>query len=197
MQHLDRFSGGSGSLLWGLMLTFGQEYSMIACSLVLKAAANFLGPIGVNQLLHYLESDGEDAFVKPWVWVLALFLDPVLGTFGVSWYMYLTSMTLVRIEAMFTSLVFEHALRIRSTTTPDSDLPASSRATTPVSSTAVSVNEDETSREAKNLAGKINNLISSDLQNIGAGKEFMMLGRRSNRPLDLLLTLFQLFSHHS
>ncbi|VDB87410.1 unnamed protein product [Peniophora sp. CBMAI 1063] len=170
--HLDRFSGAKGSLFWGLVKVFGREYCLIAVSLVMKVIGSFLGPLGVNRLLSYLGHGGEDAFVRPWVWVLALFLDPVLGTFGVSWYMYLTSMTLVRIEAIFTSLVFEHALRIRpSADTGSTEAPSHEGS---VDGDAASTSGD-TSTKSRNLAGKLNNLISTDLNNITLGKEVMML----------------------
>ncbi|KZV63784.1 P-loop containing nucleoside triphosphate hydrolase protein [Peniophora sp. CONT] len=170
--YVDRFAGAKGSLLWGLVRIFSEEYCLIACSLVLKVAGSFLGPIGLNRLLAYLENGGEDAFVRPWVWVLALFLDPFLGTFGVSWYMYLTSMTLVRIEAIFTSLVFEHALRIRpSADTGAGDAPSSDDS---AEGDEASTSGDTTAK-SRNLAGKLNNLISTDLNNITLGKEFMML----------------------
>ena len=147
---------------------------MVACSLILKVIGSFLGPLGLNRLLAYLENDGEDAFVRPWVWVLALFLDPFLGTFGVSWYMYLTSMTLVRIEAIFTSLVFEHALRIRSSADTSAGDVSTNEGST--EGDAASTASSDGSTKSGNLAGKLNNLISTDLSNITLGKEFMMLG---------------------
>lgn len=42
-----------------------------------------------------------------------LFLGPVLGSVAMQWELFLSTGTLVRMEAIITELVFEHALRIR------------------------------------------------------------------------------------
>lgn len=44
-------------------------------------------PIGLNRLLAYLETGGEGAVVKPWVWILWLGLGPISKT--VFWELYL------------------------------------------------------------------------------------------------------------
>ena len=62
---------------------------------------------------------------------------------------------LVRIEALVTQLVFEHALRMRVKAETGTSAP----------------NGDK--REGKNVQGKINNLITSDLAAIGFGREIL------------------------
>jgi hypothetical protein len=103
------------------------------------------------------------------------------------------SNTLVRIEAIITSLIFEHALRIR--LTADSvNTPASSRPETPVNDGAEANAGQDAIREeskAKNIVGKMNNLMSSDLNNIVAGKDFMMLGESQCVAAFFLLTLLR------
>ncbi|KAJ7868848.1 P-loop containing nucleoside triphosphate hydrolase protein, partial [Mycena leptocephala] len=76
------------------------------------------------------------------------------------------SWTLVRLEAIITQLIFEHALRIRFKPLP-------------------------TSRVGQNLVGKLNNLVTSDLQNITEAKDFMLLF--VNMPLQLVLCISFLY----
>ena len=46
-------------------------------------------PIGTNRLLTYLESGGEGAIVKPWVWILWLGMGPVVKTIFFQLYAFL------------------------------------------------------------------------------------------------------------
>lgn len=39
---------------------------------------------------RYLETRGEGAVVRPWVWIAYLFLGPALGTIAFQWYIYIT-----------------------------------------------------------------------------------------------------------
>ena len=38
---------------------------------------------------RYLETAGEGAVVRPWVWVTYLFLGPALGTIAFQWYIFI------------------------------------------------------------------------------------------------------------
>ena len=62
---------------------------------------------------------------------------------------------LVRIEALVTQLVFEHALRMR--VKAETGAPAA----------------NGEAREGRNVQGKVNNLITSDLAAIGFGREIL------------------------
>jgi hypothetical protein len=72
-----------------------------------------VGPIGVNRLLSYIETSGEGAVVRPWVWIAWIFIGPATNTIATEWYLYIATVIMVRSEAIITQLVFEHALRIR------------------------------------------------------------------------------------
>lgn len=80
-----------------------------------------------------MENGGEDATLRPWVWVLWLFMGPTLNSicqqlityvqvrslvhrrlYGCSpLYFAIQALILVHTEGIITQLVFEHALRIR------------------------------------------------------------------------------------
>ncbi|KAF8256886.1 ABC transporter type 1, transmembrane domain-containing protein [Lactarius quietus] len=223
--HLDSFSGSPRRhILWGFMTIFRREYMQLAITIVIKVFSTLMAPFGMNQLLRYLETHGEGAVVRPWVWATCLFLGPALGTIAFQWYFFIAAGTLVRTTAIVTQLVFEHALRIRMkaetssspgptpTATPD----GRSEATTPDSGSVVEIHtasEDaggdspETRSEqsttpatsikgkqkeetpgshngkedgdkpgaSRNLVGKMNNLVSTDLENIVSGRDILLL----------------------
>ncbi|KAJ3718421.1 hypothetical protein C8R42DRAFT_723772 [Lentinula raphanica] len=113
-KYLDEFSGAPRRhLFFGLIKIFRNAYVQLAIMILLHVFANFAAPIGLNQLLRYLEPGGEKAVIRPWFWILWLFIGPVGGTLAIQWYVFITTRTLVRTQAIITQLVFEHSLRIR------------------------------------------------------------------------------------
>ncbi|TFY61104.1 hypothetical protein EVG20_g7183 [Dentipellis fragilis] len=112
--HLDPFSGArKGHMFFGLMRVFYQEYTVLSLMAIIMAFSGFISPLGINKLLSYLETGGEGAIVRPWVWISALFWAPMVSTLSFQWYIFVATATLVRSEAIITQLVFEHSLRIR------------------------------------------------------------------------------------
>ncbi len=106
---------------------------------------------------------------------------------------------LVRAEGIITQLVFEHALRIRAKAETDS--PASSKCQ---SRDLIDVPEEASEdlqtpaeanlgqrSEGKNLIGRINNLVTTDLKNITDARGFVQL--LVYTPLQLILCVVFLY----
>ncbi|KAI0066574.1 P-loop containing nucleoside triphosphate hydrolase protein [Artomyces pyxidatus] len=121
-KHLDVFSGApKRHIFWGLMKIFGGEYIVMAALVLIKVASTFLGPIGLNGLLKYLETQGEGDVIHPWVWVSILLLSSLIGSLAQQQYQVFTGLLANRTEGFLIQLLFEHALRIRmkADATPD------------------------------------------------------------------------------
>ncbi|KIP05211.1 hypothetical protein PHLGIDRAFT_534835 [Phlebiopsis gigantea 11061_1 CR5-6] len=207
---LDPFSGANSKrhLFWGLAKIFRQSLFYQSLALIGIAGSRMAVPIGLNRLLAYLETGGEGAVVKPWVWILWLGLGPIAKTILWELYIFFSTRSLARTQAIFTSLIFDHALRIRfkaeapgnsdvgETPAVRSSSPTDSGADTDTVATAdASVSEAATvvapaSEQAKddkkdtdekgaekneNLVGKLNNLVTSDLENITEGRDFLFI----------------------
>ncbi|KAJ7233850.1 P-loop containing nucleoside triphosphate hydrolase protein [Mycena haematopus] len=174
--HMDTFSGAKRRhIFFGILSVFRVEYVILALTTATQVVANFLSPVGVNRLLNYMETNGKDATYRPWIWILWIFLGPTLRSVCNHWYVFITR-ALVRLEAIITQLVFEHALRIRFKS--EASIDASKSAGT-------------TSRGNNHLIGKLNNLVTSDLQNITEAKDLMLLF--VNMPLQLILCIWFLY----
>ncbi|PCH35071.1 hypothetical protein WOLCODRAFT_145639 [Wolfiporia cocos MD-104 SS10] len=208
--HLDPFQTRSQRhIFWGLMRVFWTEYIVLCLMLISRTIAYLASPVGVNRLLNYLEHGGTGMTVRPWVWIGFLFLGPVLGSLAFQWYLRTATHALVQTEAIITQLVFDHALRIR----VKSDAEGASPPATPDSASAVAPapgadadRAEETSGAAdragaeagtqadtgKNLAGRINNLVTTDLENILNGRDFPFLFVEI--PLQLVLSTWFLYS---
>ncbi|KAF8213507.1 P-loop containing nucleoside triphosphate hydrolase protein [Mycena galopus ATCC 62051] len=112
-KYLEVSVSNKRHLFFGLITTFRLEYITMIFIVIVMSCANFASPIGINRLLDYLEKPGEEPAVKPWFWIIWLFLGPMVSSTSFQWYIFLATRTLVRCEAILTQLVFEHALRIR------------------------------------------------------------------------------------
>ncbi|KAI0750650.1 hypothetical protein C8Q80DRAFT_1097969 [Daedaleopsis nitida] len=229
-------------IFFGLMTVFFKEYLVLAAMLIIRVVATFASPIGIYQLLQYLENDGEGTFIRPWLWITWLFLGPVLGSIAMQYYIFTTTRMLVRTEAIITQLVFDHALRIRMKA-ETSESPSASRVTTaaqtpdnasiaePEEQPAAhdsNGSEDETVRastisaastaatqtgsdapkkvegtkntlaptepaaKSGNLVGKINNLVTTDLNNLVDGRDFLFMVLFA--PLQVVLSVWFLYS---
>ncbi|KAF8830087.1 hypothetical protein HHX47_DHR2000412 [Lentinula edodes] len=247
-QHLDRFSGlgKRRHLFFSLMRIFWKEYTIMSLMTMVQAGADLSVPVGVNQLLRYIERKGADTTIQPWVWIIWLLLGPTLSSIAFEWYIFVSTRSIVHTESIITQVVFEHALRIRvkaetsqsdsqrftlssetasladssptsesqdeesgaheSSASDDETLHSTARSrddtlrssstsggqshagslkgipavkgATPVTgvlSTARSTPSKDLSDSSKNLVGKLNNLVSTDLQNIVDAKDFIRI----------------------
>ncbi|KAJ7457047.1 P-loop containing nucleoside triphosphate hydrolase protein [Mycena latifolia] len=174
-QHLKSQSfqhmGQKRHLFFGIIRVLRLDFAFLAVTSGVIVLGKFVVPVGLKQLLRYIETQGKGATgatVRPWVWVLWLFVGPTIGTLGDQWYMFIVSRAGVRLEAILTELVFEHALRIRIKSEPAG--PA----------------------QGHNLLGRLNNMITTDIRIIIMGKRLLL--SVVYMPLQLILSIWFLYA---
>ncbi|KAJ7156241.1 hypothetical protein C8R46DRAFT_1294835, partial [Mycena filopes] len=123
--HLDAFTSTPGTtkkhskqrrrrhIFWGFMWVFRWEWATMALVLIISGLANFVSPLALNRILNYLEDPTAESVMKPWFWILLLFLGPVVYSLAFQWDMFVGTHIMVQTSAIVTQLVFEHALRMR------------------------------------------------------------------------------------
>ncbi|KAF7366640.1 ATP-binding cassette transporter [Mycena sanguinolenta] len=148
-KYLEASASNKRHLFFGIIRAFRLEYLAMTASVIVMVSSNFVSPIGINRLLDYLEKPGEEPVVKPWFWILWLFMGPMMGSTSYQWYNFLATRTFVRCEAILTQLVFEHALRIRIKAEP-ADKSSTNGASTPEGETSFPI-EQEHSSEVETL----------------------------------------------
>ncbi|CDO74329.1 hypothetical protein BN946_scf184850.g1 [Trametes cinnabarina] len=119
----------------GLLLirVFWWELLNLAAMSITAVIGAFAAPISINQLLRYLESGRAEAPIKPWFWIALFCFGRLFKDVSDQWFVYYTTRLSVRTQAIFTELVFEHALRIRmKADTQDSSARAESDSSTAV-----------------------------------------------------------------
>ncbi|KAF8192829.1 P-loop containing nucleoside triphosphate hydrolase protein [Mycena galopus ATCC 62051] len=148
-KHIER----RRHLFFGLVRVFRTEILILAATSAVIVLGRFVVPIGLNNLLHYVETKGEAASLRPWVWIVWLFAGPTIHDLGDQWYMFIVSRATVRAEAILTELLFEHALSMRIKSEP----------------TAA-----KGSGQGRNLLGRLNNMITTDIRLVIQSKRLLL-----------------------
>ncbi|KAF7968577.1 hypothetical protein HWV62_30063 [Athelia sp. TMB] len=211
---LDVFSGAKKRhLFWGILRVFrkprrisfsraisdkdrvGTDYYQVVAMLVLHVLAGLANPLGVNQLLRYIETGGTSSDIRPWFWVLWLLLCTMMDGMALQWHNYIASRMVVKSEAILTQLIYDHALRIRmkadaSGTVEDAEpaLPlgvvvGSGEPSGDTGAECLTQTEPTNSSESQphkekpssiNIVGRLNNLVTTDIQSITAGRDWLL-----------------------
>ncbi|KIJ38948.1 hypothetical protein M422DRAFT_175814, partial [Sphaerobolus stellatus SS14] len=184
---LDVFQGAKQHHIFLRLMhpnVFGKDFAIMAVTLTIKVIGEFLPPTAVNRILYYLENDKPDTPIKPWFWITFLFIGPMIESVCFHWYIYVCTRVLVRGTALLTQLIFEHSLRIRMTAEVEKDGKGKGKDD--------DAKESEKSKKADtHLTGKVNNLITSDLQQIGQGRNFLAIV--ITVPIQLILCVVWLY----
>ncbi|KAJ3844077.1 P-loop containing nucleoside triphosphate hydrolase protein [Lentinula raphanica] len=163
---LDPYSPESSKyLLWGLLRTFSETI------LALALFASFIAPIGIKEVLRYIEHGSEGATIRPWVWISWLFFGPFLKAILFQLFTYIACRNHVQINGALNYLILQHSLRIR------------------VDSGNSSTN---TKGQTNNFVGKLTNLAASDAAEV-AGKADVWIVLACF-PIELMLCLWFLYS---
>lgn len=117
-----------------------HENSRVCCQSMGEVMSNLCDPNFIY-LYSYMETRGENATIKPWLWVLLFFVGAIVNSVLQHWELYIQTVVLVRAQALLTHLVFEHSLRIRLKAETSGDAPVS-RPITP-SAASITGEQDE------------------------------------------------------
>jgi len=144
----------------------------MALCLVAQSLSSLASPIAVNRILAHLESspnskqDEEKEGLRPQVYVLLLFLGPVLGSLSFQWYLFLGTKALARVQAILTELIFEHGLRVRV---------FGGEKEKEGKGGAQSIPDKKKKKPTQTLQGTLSTLITVDVDRIAEAKDFLMI----------------------
>ncbi|KAJ6504343.1 hypothetical protein C8R47DRAFT_1316459 [Mycena vitilis] len=158
--HVDPFtSGRNRHVVFGFLYIFRWEWLSMAILLAIAGLSNLISPLAIKELLNHLEAPGAEAFMKPWFWILLLFLGPLTNILAMQWYNFVGLHIVYQASALLMELVFEHALRIRVKAV-----------------TAEKSGFDKSSKKVgANLQGRINTLLTVDRNNIAQARNVLFL----------------------
>ncbi|KAJ3519263.1 hypothetical protein NMY22_g13286 [Coprinellus aureogranulatus] len=89
-------------IFFGLVGCFRREYLKALASMTVYPASMFLSPLAINRLLTILESGGKTSTgIKPWFWILLIFLAPFFGSMAFQYYVISMTRALATSESIF------------------------------------------------------------------------------------------------
>ena len=142
-----------GPYSWPIRRPCGYQPTLGVSSSTSSIAPNIVQRIPFS----LLESGQTDkTTVRPWFWILCLFLVPILGSMGYHYYVARMNRTVVGIESILTQLVFNYGLRLRAVNEG-------------------SEKDQDEDKKKKNFLGKLNTMVTSDLESINQAKVIIML----------------------
>ncbi|KAK7025989.1 hypothetical protein VNI00_015819 [Paramarasmius palmivorus] len=213
--HVPAFGGVQRQhIFWSLFRLVRRDYANMVIMLVIHTIGKFTVPVSVNQLLRYLESSNNESFVRPWFWVLMIFVGPNVASLSIEQYMLSALRSLARINSILTQVIFAHALHIRMKAqaspihkTPTPSVAALSEGELHTDQDSVEAEYQEglqatetqtpeipvqETQKGSSLIGKINNLVTTDVNNILNGPHLPYLV--AYVPLQLAFSLMFLYS---
>ncbi|KAI0819311.1 multidrug resistance-associated ABC transporter [Trametes gibbosa] len=153
-------------IIWGFLRTYRSDILLSTLVVTISSVFSLSWPVATQGLLFYLEEGHPQSTVRPWAWVLLLFVGPTLSTVCGEWYQWIMSRLSIHNEAILTELLFQHALRIRVKSETSSDDEGASTAVGDVNESGVAKAAENAKPRSNNFAGRLNNLIASDLKSI-------------------------------
>ncbi|KAF8758430.1 P-loop containing nucleoside triphosphate hydrolase protein [Rhizoctonia solani] len=146
--------------------------------MIVVKATELVGPLGIRYILRleiypiagslvyhwalrYLEDPPQPGYFRPWVWILLLFLGPIIGAIAMQRYVFITCGMVVRVDAIITQVLFDHSLRIRMAEDSSSDSVQKSFQGIEYKRGALALTTEEQKRPTSYLIGRIHNLMST------------------------------------
>ncbi|KAL4242609.1 hypothetical protein ABKN59_011139 [Abortiporus biennis] len=112
--YLDPLKNKKRHLFNGLAIgALGRDYLLCIALLFISAVSSLISPIGMNRLLNFMETGGENTVVRPWFWIAWMFFGPMLSSVANGRYFYTLSVIIAKGRSIMTQLMFDHALRLR------------------------------------------------------------------------------------
>ncbi|KAF9257847.1 multidrug resistance-associated ABC transporter [Marasmius fiardii PR-910] len=189
-KHISSFNHPDSSIqkrkqrhiFWTLLRLVRYDYIGMMVAVLIHTLFKFVVPVSLNQLLKYVEKNGEGAFIRPWFWVVMILVGPTLASVSMERCMYLAYRSLSHINSIVSQAVFSHALRIRM-----------KAEVSPSSNESIEgTSNSKPKAGSSSLVGKINNLVTSDLNNVLDGPHLPFLF--TYVPLQLTWSLVFLYS---
>lgn len=143
-----------------------SELTSMACFSVIAYTVELLTPFAMYKLLGYI-SDPESAGVRPWTWLLLLFVGPLSRSIAFQQYVFVGTRIVVRIKAALTQELYYKAMGSMEL---DDEL---------FSDIAASGNDKNDKKKMKTqgatASGRLANLMSADVDAVWGGRDIMMI----------------------
>ncbi|WBW74353.1 vacuolar phytochelatin and glutathione S-conjugate ABC family transmembrane transporter Abc4 [Schizosaccharomyces osmophilus] len=150
------------SLYVTMHLIFAFQMLGMATASFFISATQFISPVAMNRFLKYLENPKAD-YLSPYVWIALLLLGPFINSMAFQSYLFLSTRYTVRSYSVLVYQIYKKVLDFRFVQ-----------------------NKNEESK-----VGRVNNLISTDANDIGELREFIHVAVRAPFEIGISVYLLQ------
>lgn len=162
-------------IFWGIAQYFSYELFKSILAITIYACTIFAGPLAVNRLLNVLESGGESTTIRPWIWIVCMFMAPLVGSVGFQFYVVVTTRAAVNMESIVTQLIFDYSLKVRLKAEASQEAAGKASPDTPAETGGEQTKTARKPKTASSFIGRLNNLVTIDLNNITAARNCLLL----------------------
>ncbi|EPY51936.1 glutathione S-conjugate-exporting ATPase Abc4 [Schizosaccharomyces cryophilus OY26] len=150
------------SLFITLHLIFAYQMIGMGVASFFISASQFISPMAMNRFLQYLENPKSE-YISPYVWIALLLIGPFLNSLAFQSYLFLSTRYAIRSYSVLVYQVYKKVLDFRFVQ-----------------------NKNEESK-----VGRVNNLISTDADDIGALRELVHVAVRAPFEIGISIYLLQ------
>ncbi|KAI3332121.1 ABC transporter [Xylariaceae sp. AK1471] len=140
------------------------ELTSMACFSIFAYTIELLTPFGMYKLLGYI-SNPESTNIRPWVWLILLFVGPLSRSIAFQQYIFVGTRLIVRVKAALTQEIYYKAMGSMEL---DDEVFAE---------IAASGNDKNKPKKQQNTtaSGRLANLMSADVDAVWGGRDIIMV----------------------
>ncbi|KAI0489887.1 ABC transporter [Xylaria cf. heliscus] len=140
-----------------------REFTHMACFSIIAYTVELLTPFAMYKLLEYI-GDPDSAMVRPWAWLILLFVGPLSRSIAFQQYVFVGTRVVVRVKAALTQELYYKAMGSMEL---DDEVFAE---------IAASGNDNnKPKKQAATASGRLANLMSADVDAVWQGRDVIMI----------------------
>ncbi|KAM0814687.1 putative ATP-binding cassette transporter abc1 [Seiridium cardinale] len=152
------------STTWTLLRFLPKELLTMSVWAASTFVVELIAPFALYKLLGYLHAP-EEAVIRPWVWLILLFIGPLSRSVSFQQYIFTSTRLVVRVKAALTQELYYKAMN---------SMELDDEAFQDVSSTE-KPKEGEKKAQNTTSTGRLANLMSADIDAITSGRDIILV----------------------
>ncbi|ORY65077.1 P-loop containing nucleoside triphosphate hydrolase protein [Pseudomassariella vexata] len=180
LKRVQDARGKGNSTFWTLVRFLSTEIMTMGAWVALNFLVDLIAPFALYHILHYL-NDPEGAVLRPWFWLILLFVGPVTRSVSFQQYIFTSTRLIVRVRAALTQELYYKAME---------SMELNDEGLQDVASTDKAKDGQEKEKNTT-ATGRLANLMSADIDAIAVGRDIVLVVM--GLPLGTIVTIVGLY----
>ncbi|KAI1755593.1 ABC transporter [Xylaria castorea] len=139
------------------------EFTYMACFSIIGYTLELLAPLAMYKLLEYI-GNPEGAIVRPWTWLILLFVGPLSRSIAFQQYTFVGTRVVVRVKAALTQELYYKAM---------GSMELDDEAFAEIAASGSDNNKPK--KQAATASGRLANLMSADVDAVWQGRDIVLI----------------------